>query len=146
MLKCELVPVNLVDNVFGRCTAGLQKALDKVSSNSTVAYLYQECRSGNASLVVAHEDGAVCAAMVVRFENWNGKSVLHTLGLWCAVKGTYDMMKQKQIELASIGGATSLVSGARVSKRGLCGYMRRHPTAKLLFVTLEVDLEDAKRR
>lgn len=135
-----MVPVNLVDNVFVQCREGLQKALDKVHGNLTVAYLYQECRSGNAFLVVAHDEGIICAAMVIRFENW-GRPVLHTLGLWCAAKGTYELMHQKQIELANIGGAKSLVSGARVSKRGLCGYERRHPTAKRLYVTLEVELD-----
>lgn len=139
--KCELVPVMLVDSVFPRCVDGFKKALAKVHGNMDAAYLYQECRNGNASLVVVHDDETIGAAMIVRFENWCGKSVLHTLGLWCTAKGSYEMMHQKQRELAKIGGATSLVSGARVSERGLCGYRRRHPTAKLLYVTLEVELD-----
>lgn len=141
MVKADLVPVNLVDKVFGECAAGFQKALDKVKGNLTVAYLYQECRNGNATLVMAHDAETIGGAMIVRFENWSGKSVLHTLGLWCNQKGAYALLEAKQRELAKIGGATSLVSGARVSERGLCAYRRRHPTAKLLYVTLEVELD-----
>lgn len=141
MLKCELVPVMLVDNVFARCAEGFARSLAKTSSNMDVGYLYQQCRSGDAMLAVVHENDVVGGAMIVRVESRQGKQTLTTLGLWCTVKGGYDLFKAKQIEIAKTSGCKSLVSGARVSKRGLCGYLRRHPTAKILYVTLEVEVD-----
>ena len=143
MLKCELVPVMLVDNVFGKCAEGFQRALTKTSSNMDVAYLYQQCRSGDAMLVLAHEDENVGGAMVIRVENRQGRQSLNTLGLWCTVKGAYALLKAKQIEIAKMSGCKSLVSGARVpaNAKPISAYQRRHPTAKILYVTLEVELD-----
>jgi hypothetical protein len=140
MLKCELVPVMLVDNVFGRCSAGFQRALTKTSSNMDVAYLYQQCRSGDAMLAIVHDDEAIGGAMIVRVENRQGKQTLTTLGLWCTVKGAYALLEAKQIEIAKTTGCKSLVAGGRVTG-GQCGYLRRHPTAKILYMTLEVELD-----
>lgn len=151
MLKCELVPVMLVDNVFARCAEGLQKALSEVRSNMDVDYLYQLCRSGQAMLVITH-DGAevIYGAMVLRTEQRQGYTSMNTLGLWCssakAARGAYKLLQSKQFELARTCGCRSLVSGARVPAniKPISAYQRRHPTAKILYVTLEVDLDDAR--
>lgn len=148
MLKVELVPVMLVDSVFGRCADGLGKALSKTKSNMDVAYLYQQCRSGDAMLVIAH-DGAetISGAMVLRTENRQGYTAMNTLGLWCssakAARGAYKLLETKQFELARSCGCKSLVSGARVpaSAKAVSAYQRRYPQAKILYVTLEVELD-----
>lgn len=143
MLQCELVPTMLVDGIFGKCAEGLGKSLAKVNSSMDVPYLYQQCRAGEAMLVVAHEGDAIGGAMVVRFERRQTGTSLCTLGLWCSQKGAYELLEQKQYELARTYGAKSLISGARASHAGHCGYLRKHPTAKILSYTLEVDLPDA---
>jgi hypothetical protein len=141
MLKCELVPVMLVDSVFGRCAEGFQRAAKKASSDVDAAFLYRECRSGNAMLVIAHDDEVISGALVIRYENWCGKNVMHTLGLWCSAKGAYQLLESKKIELAKMSGATALIAEARASKAGLCGFKRRYPKAKILRYVIEVELE-----
>ena len=143
MLKCDLVPVMLVDNVFGKCAEGFRQALTKVRSNMDVAYLYQQCRSGDAMLAVVHEDETIGGAMVIRVENRQDYQSLNTLGLWCKVKGAYALLGAKQFEIARMSGCKSLVSGARVpaGAKPVSAYQRRHPTAKILYITLEVELD-----
>lgn len=143
MLKCELVPVMLVDNVFGRCADGLGRSLAAVNSSMDVSYLFQQCRCGDAMLVIVHDEQTISAAMVVRTETRLSGIALATLGLWCSKNGDYALLEAKQYELARMFGAKSLISGARASKRGHCGYLRKHPTAKILSYTLEVELSDA---
>ena len=141
MLKVELVPVMLVDNVFHKCADGFRIAAKKASSDVDAAYLHQQCRSGNAMLVVAHDDEVVGGALVIRYENWCGKNVMHTLGLWCSAKGAYELLESKKIELARMSGATSMIAEARASKAGLCGFKRRYPKAKILRYVIEVELD-----
>lgn len=141
MVKVELVPVVLVDNIFPAVSDGFNRASKKSSSDIDASYLYRECRAGNAMLVVASDETNVTGALVLRNENWCGKSVMHTLGLWCSARGAYRALEAKKIELARMTGATSLVASARASERGHCGFLRLHPNAKILRYVIEVELK-----
>ncbi len=92
-------------------------------------------------LVVASNDTDIIGAVVLRFENWSGKSVLRTLALWCNGKGAYRALHAKKLEIGKLYGAKSMVAEARVSPHGMSGYLRRHPDAKILRCLMEVEIK-----
>jgi len=134
MLKTELVPVLLVDNAFNHVSEGLQKSCDRSGGDLDVAYLWRECRSGQAMLYVVSQDDTVKGAVVLRFENWSGKGVLRTLALWCNGLGVWDALDAKAHEIGRQFGAKSLVAEGRK------GWERRYPNAKVLRQLYEVSL------
>ena len=135
VVKCELVPIWQIDNVFEHIAKGLQSSCDRSGGDLDAAYLYRECRSSAAILVVTSDETEINGAVVLRFENWSGKSVLRTLALWCNSKGAWAALDTKAHEIGKQFGAKSLIAEGRK------GWERRYPNAKMLRTLYEVDLD-----
>ncbi len=136
MLNCQLVPVLMVDDAFAKVSEGLQKSCDRSGGDLDAAYLWRECRTGQAMLYVVSHEADIIGAVVLRFENWSGKSVLRTLALWCNGLGVWDALDAKAHEIGRQFGAKSLIAEGRK------GWERRYPNAKILRVLYEVSLGD----
>jgi hypothetical protein len=134
MLKVELVPVMFVDDAFNKVSEGLQKSCDRSGGDLDAAYLWRECRTGQAMLYVVSQETSIIGAVVLRFENWSGKSILRTLGLWCNGLGVWDALDAKAHEIGRQFGAKSLIAEGRK------GWERRYPNAKILRQLYEVEL------
>jgi hypothetical protein len=134
VLKSELVPVWQIDNVFGHVSQGLQRSCERTGGDLDSAYLHRECRSSAALLVVTSTETEITGAVVLRFENWSGKSVLRTLALWCNGKGAWAALDQKAHEIGKQFGVKSLIAEGRK------GWERRYPNAKILRQLYEVSL------
>lgn len=134
MLKVELVPIWQVDSVFEQIAKGLQTSCDRSGGDLDASYLHRECRSSAALLVVASDKKIITGAVVLRFENWSGKSVLRTLALWCNGKGAWEALNTKTHEIGKLYGAKSLIAEGRK------GWERRYPNAKVIRQLYEVDL------
>lgn len=141
VVKADIVPVFEIDATFEHIAKGLERSCERSGGDLTASYLFEQCRSSAALLVVAHDDTGIIGAVVLRFENWSGKSVLRTLGLWCNGKGAYASLAAKKNEIGKLYGAKSMVAEARVSPRGMSGYLRRHPDAKILRCLMEVEIK-----
>ncbi len=137
LVKCELVPVWGIDGAFQHVTQGLQKSCDRSGGDLDAAYLHRECRSGQAMLVVSSDD-TIDGAVVLRFENWSGKSVLRTLALWCDGEGAWEALNAKAHEIGKQFGAKSLIAEGRK------GWERRYPNAKILRQLYEIGLDDGR--
>lgn len=135
MVKCELVPLWHIDSAFEQVAKGLQKSCDRGGGDLDAAYLHQQCRSAAAMLVGVSNDTGIIGAIVLRFENWSGKSVLRTLAIWCDGEGAWEALSEKTHEIGRQFGAKSLIAEGRK------GWTRRYPNAKTLRVLIEVDLE-----
>ena len=134
MLTCELVPVWQIDNVFEHIAKGLQRSCERSGGDLDPAYLHRECRSSAALLVVTSTETEITGAVVLRFENWSGKSVLRTLALWCNGLGAWEALNTKTHEIGRQFGAKSLIAEGRK------GWERRYPNAKVLRQLYEVSL------
>lgn len=134
MVKAEVVPVWQVDSTFEHVASGLERSCKRSGGDLTASYLFEQCRSSSALLVVASDDTRIVGAVVLRFENWTGKSVLRTLGLWCSQKGAWESLNTKTHEIGKLYGAKSLVAEGRK------GWERRYPNAKILRQLYEVTL------
>lgn len=134
VVECEIVPVFRVDSAFDHVASGLQLSCERSGGDLTASYLFEQCRSSSALLVVAHDDTGIIGAVVLRFENWSGKSVIRTLGLWCSKKGAWEALNKKTHEIGKLYGAKSLVAEGRK------GWERRYPNAKILRQLYEVTL------
>jgi hypothetical protein len=138
MLKCELVPLWHIDSAFEQVAQGLQKSCDRSGGDLDAAYLHQQCRSSASMLVIASNDTDIIGAVVLRFENWSGKSVLRTLALWCNGLGVWDALDAKAHEIGRQFGAKSLVAEGRK------GWERRYPNAKVIRQLYEIGLDDGR--
>ena len=130
----EVVPLWQIDGIFEHIAEGLQKSCDRTGGDIDAAYLFRECRSAAAMLVVAAENELIIGAVVLRFENWSGKSVLRTLALWCNGDGAWESLNAKAHEIGRQFGAKSLIAEGRK------GWERRYPNAKILRSLYEVPL------
>ena len=68
---------------------GLQEACLKTGGEIDSAYLWGECRSGNAYLFVIVAEDRACGAFACRFEDWATGKKLRSLATW-AEKNTID--------------------------------------------------------
>lgn len=135
VVKADLVPVWQIDGAFEHVAKGLQLSCERGGGEIDAAYLHRECRSANAVLVVVTEKDQHLGAVVLRFENWSGRSVLRTLALWCDGPGVWDAINSKAHEIGKQFGVKSLIA------EGRRGWERRYPNAKVLRQLYEVDLD-----
>jgi hypothetical protein len=124
-----------VDKVFPVFAERLNAACMRTGGDLSAGDLWQMCRSGNAFLVVAFDDEAFKAILIMQFQKWTDRQVMRCL----AIVGD-DMdewlpaAKEFIAKMAKDGGATSFIA------EGRDGWARIFPTAKKLRVTYEVQL------
>lgn len=134
VVKVELVPVWHIDGTFDHIAEGLQISCQRGGGEIDAPYLYRECRSAAAVLIVSRDDIRINGAAVLRFENWTGKSVLRILALWCDGEGVWDALNTKTHEIGKTYGVTSLIAEGRK------GWERRYPNARIVRQLYEVSL------
>ena len=135
MVSVDIVAPNLVDQVWPQIADGMAKSCRKTGNDLAPGYLWQECRSGHAFLVLAHDEGKAVGAVIVRFE-YGTKSVLRGLGM-CGqdFKGWLAPMREKLTEMAKQGGASVFVDEGRP------GLVKLIDGAKTTRVTYEVEVK-----
>lgn len=134
-ISIALAGVHQVDGIWAQVADGLEHACRKTGGDLTADYLWSECRSGAAFLVVISREQELLGASIWRFEKWSSGKKLRCLALYG--KHLCDWLQQ-HIEftkaMASAGGATSLVT------EGRRGFQRVFPKAKVLRQLYEVAL------
>lgn len=70
-----------VDSVWPHIADGFNEAMEKTGGDISSGYLWQQCRTGQAFLVVAAKDGQIVGASVWRPETWASGEKLRCLGL-----------------------------------------------------------------
>ncbi|MCZ7480558.1 hypothetical protein [Rhizobium rhizogenes] len=93
-----------------RFNAAIEKCGDDISTGE----LWQICRSGQAFLIIAMDDGGILMGAVVRFERWTNGSILRVLSLVGeSIEKWADDVKSFLVEMAKANGATRIVSEGR---------------------------------
>lgn len=122
------------DKIWPTFSEKLQEACERTGGDTSSGELWQLCRSGNAFLIVAHDNGFK-AAIIVQFQRWTAKTVLRCLAI---VGEDMDSWLPSALEvigkMAREGGATSFVAEGRE------GWAKVFPDAKKLRTTFEVPL------
>lgn len=131
----SLASVPEIDRVWGHVSDGLERACQRTGGSLTAHYLWSECRSGAAFLVVITGDDGLLGASVWRFEDWSSGRKLKCLALYG--RRMRDWLEQHRTfseQMARAGGATALVTEGRL------GWQRVFPKARLLSQSYEVSL------
>ena len=101
----------------------------------TADYLWSECRSGKAFLVIVTQGKEILAASVWRFEAWSTGRKLRCLGMYgTKMKQWLEDHRAFTLSMARVGGATSLVTDGRL------GWERIFPQARVLRQTYEIEI------
>jgi len=125
--RIEVAGVQQVDGLWGLVADGMERACRKTGGDLTSDYLWTECRSGRAFLVVVVRDTDIIAASVWRFEKWTTGRKLRCLALYGRHMRDWLGAHRKMIEqMARVGGATALVT------EGRAGFQRVFPEARVL--------------
>ena len=125
--KLELVPSHMVDGIWHHVSDGLEDACLHTGGDTNSHYLWTECRSGRAFLMLIVKDDVVIGASVWRFENWAIGTVLRNMGLYGeAMKDWKDQHVEKIEQLAKLGNANHIATEGRV------GLARLFPEAKIM--------------
>lgn len=131
----SLVQVQHVDGLWPHVKDGFQKALLKTGGDLALGSLWQQCRAGEAFLVVVHDDG-VMAAAIVRPELWATGNKLRVLALYGEGMGDWfqDIMDMGKRIAADCGANALIFEGRR-------GWSKKFPRARILRVLYEEPLE-----
>lgn len=118
----ELVPLHLVDVVWGQLAEGMAKACAKTDCPETPGHLHAMCRRGEAYLVVDFHEGQVRGGVVCEEQRWPKRTVLyvhalcgHELTEWAAKLKDFarDALKVQSVVFESRAGLGRVVPGAR---------------------------------
>lgn len=130
-MVCSLIQVQYVDSFWPHVKDGFEKARLKTGSSLTVGSLWQQCRSGEAFLVVVHDEKSVLAGAVVRPE----ESKLRVLVLY---GGDMDEWFN---DIVAFGKRIAADCGADALRfEGRAGWKKKFPKAKVLRVLYEEPL------
>lgn len=133
--RVESVPPHLVDQLWRHVADGLEHACRKTGGDIDAHYLWTQCRSGQATLMVIARDKKIIGASVWRIERWSSGQVCRCLCLYGKdMRGWLAEHVKKVKELAKLGHADRLVT------EGRRGFERLFPQAKILRQTYEVRL------
>lgn len=103
-----------VDALWPHLSGKFQEAIDRCGDDLSVADLWQMCRSGNAFLLCAMEDGAPVMGAVLQFQKWTNGTVLRCLILGgCDLEGWIPGLTVAIRKFALEGGATRFVFDGR---------------------------------
>lgn len=110
-----LVPVEEVDKVWPLVSPAFVKCLEKTPSYFSAGEMWQECRSGQAALIVIHDGESVLCASVWRFEAVCGRYAFNCVLLAGrqAEKWMDDLCAFVE-QVAKMGGAKILTGTGRV--------------------------------
>jgi hypothetical protein len=132
--RVEFVGPQLVDQIWQHVSDGLQHACLKTGGDIDSHYLWTECRSGRATLMVIADD-KIIGASVWRIDRWADGNVCRCLCLYGEnMRGWLAQHVEKVKELAKLGHADRLVTEGRP------GFERIFPQAKVLRKLYEVRL------
>lgn len=111
----KLVLLPQVDEVWEEVSVGMEDACQKSGGDFTSDYLWRQCRSGEAFLmIVVDGNNDIVAAMVLRFELWSSGKKLRVLAMYGSnMEAWLDRAYAAVVKLAHTGNATSLVADAR---------------------------------
>lgn len=129
-------PVSDVDKIWPLIHDKMQAGCAKTGGATSSGEMWQMCRTGNAFLIVGHEEEIVFAS-VWRFETWSSGLVFRCVGL-CGNKIPewfmllYDYAKAQ----AKLGGTDRLVAEGRI---GLSRFAGRYLKVKRLSESFEVE-------
>lgn len=113
-MPVSLVPAANVDQIWPAIGDFIHAAVMKSGGDLTAGYLWQECRSGQAFLILAFDEAGAHGASVWRFENWQTGSKFRCLALGGnAMADWIGPMRDKAQELARQGGASALIAEGR---------------------------------
>lgn len=114
MIKVDLVPTNIIDQVWPQVVDGFQKASDRFGGDLTTGDLWMGCRAGHCFLIVVHEDNKVLAATVWKPETWTSGVKFRCLALYGRVMDEWlDDLIALATRLAQDCGATEAVFEGR---------------------------------
>lgn len=131
----HIAPNHMIDGLWHKAGALLQKACDKVPSDVTVADLWQMCRSGNAYLMVAVNEEDMEMAAVFQFQRYENEMVLKCLCLGGSKREEWaEMAQEKAFEMAKDGGAK------RVVYQGRKGWEKVFPGLKVVSYIYEIEV------
>ena len=133
--RVELAGSHQVDQIWKAVTYGLEHACRRTGGDLTADYLWSECRSGKAFLVIVTNEAEIVGASVWRFESWTSGRKLRCPALYGRRATEWLDPHEKVIrDIANAGGATALVTEGRK------GWQRRYPKAKIVRQLYEVAL------
>lgn len=120
----ELVGVLHIDRIWPLVSKDFVECLNDNYGDCSAGDLWTQCRSGNAFLIVAHENEAIKSASVWRFENWLKGPVFRCLILTGKdMKDWFDDVRTFCEQIAKDNGATFVWDGRD-------GWGRAFPEAK----------------
>lgn len=130
-VEVSLIFTPLVDQVWPKVKDGMRASCERSGNQLTAGWLWQECRSGRAILLAAHDGDDVFGAAVVQFQD-NGR-MLRGLG-FCGtrVDEWHPAMRALIREIMIDGGAERFID------EGPPGMKKFYPDAKVLGMTFEV--------
>ncbi len=125
-MNVELVLQPFVDRVWPQIAEKIDTAAKKTGGDLTAGYLWQECRSGHAFLIIAYTGTTVVGASIWRFETWQSGAKFRCLAAAGTDLGDWiEPMHEKVLEVARSGGAGGLVYEGREGWRRV----RKHARA-----------------
>jgi hypothetical protein len=126
-----------VDLFWPMVGEGIAKAVEATGGDLTAGYLWQECRSGRAFLVISQEGARVECAWIFRFDTWASGVKLRCLAAWGENMDRWiEPMKAHVADMQRQGGANGVVS------EGRDGWKRIFPKGRVIRTLFEVDLTD----
>lgn len=135
-MSVEFVAPHIIDTIWHLVTDGIENACQKTGGDIDSHYLWTECRSGKATLMIILKDQEIIGASVWRIERWSTGMKCRNLVLYGKnMKEWVDEHYEKTLELANLGHAESLVAEGRP------GLARIFPEAKVLRQLYEVRLK-----
>lgn len=128
-----------VDQIWPLVSTYLKKATDKTGDDYSTGDLWQMCRSGNAFLVYAHDDGRVFMGSVWQFQSWSRGTVFRCLSLGGISMSQWLQPLNTMIEaMMRDGGAYRFVIDGREGWSRVLQSLSRTP--KKLRITFEVEI------
>lgn len=123
-----------VDRVWPLVADGMEDACRKTGGAISSSWLWGECRSGRAFLVIVHSD-EIASASVWEFQDWSSGHKLKCHALYG--KQMADWMPQLRPfieELAEVGKASAVVWDGRM------GWQKLFPNARVIRQTYEAQI------
>ena len=103
-----------VDQVWHLVAEGIEKSHAGSWDSYTTGKLHQMCRSGEAFLILAHDDQKVWGASIWQFRTVDNKPVFQALAFYGEDVGTwFGDMRERVRHMAKMNGAVSLVDEGR---------------------------------
>lgn len=128
-MQVELASIAQIDGIWPHIRDGMVRSCK--GGNMRAGYVWQQCRSGNAHLLIAHDGAKICGAAVLQFEDY-GKT-LRGLAL-CGEdrKAWWPQMVDVVRQMVKDNRAERFIDEGRVGLKSI------YPKARLLSQTYEI--------